>query len=215
MGTEEGIATPKVPATKAELYQRALGKQMQQVAAGRALQLVQQTMMWVGAYAHLSTIPLFGRTHVAKAVSHDDACAACWRQLVAGGADQIPCFKVLDLDSDVAAYQPRHLSFQEFLCVTFFEKVVLCQQVALPDQFGSFDLCKWRSGKEHQAKALREPYNTNFFELACSRDGLSHAAFPGNMLIGYLSLSRIPLVFSHPRHPPCSLLSLFRGRCID
>jgi hypothetical protein len=87
--------------------------------------------------------------------------------------------------SEDAAYQSRHLSIQEYLCAEFFKQVVLSdQQAALPTPFEHFDLSQWRSGKAHQANALREPFNANFFELASSIDDLPVSAFPGAADVG-------------------------------
>ena len=64
------------------------------------------------------------------------------------------------------------------------EELVLRREpptTALPTQFEEFDLCQWRSGKARQARALREPFNANLFELACSIDGLPESAFPGTV----------------------------------
>ena len=185
METEAETHIPRVPSTKAELYQMVLEKQMQKAVAPAALATLRRTMMWVGAYAHLKTLRLFGKLHVAEALHHDPEAAACWSKLLqVDGTDCLPCYKVLDLHSMEAAYQSRHLSIQEYLCVTLFEEVVLREPAAeaLPEQFESFELCQWRGGKEQQAKALREPFNANFFELASSIAGLAESAFPGALV---------------------------------
>jgi hypothetical protein len=96
MDTEAGAIFPEVPSTKAGLYQIVLNKQMQRAATAVALPALQRALMWVGAYAHLSKQRLFGKAHVAKALSHDAQCTACWVQLLTDNTDQLPCYKVLD-----------------------------------------------------------------------------------------------------------------------
>jgi hypothetical protein len=194
MRSDDGKRIPKVPSSTGELYQIVVDEQIQRATiAGEDSQVTERAMKLIGAYAHLKQLPLFGKKHVAEALAYDKACANCWHQLLVGDVTQLPCYKVLDVDSQEAAYQPRHLSSQEFLCVMFFKEMVLDPSVSIPKQFSAFDLCKWQSGKEHQLKALCDSRNANFFLLAGVTDGLPQLAFPGMVCPNRSGLKPNPL----------------------
>ena len=72
---------------------------------------------------------------------HEDI-RACWDELIAAGMS-IPLFKILDSSSNDAAFQTRHLSFQEYLCATTIREFVSSASHACDPVLNGLPLFKW------------------------------------------------------------------------
>jgi hypothetical protein len=101
--------TPHVPVSEFELYQMVLEKHVEAIIEDFDLTI--ECLVLVASFAQArSGLRIFGTQHVQEALGHKPDLLACWHRLVQ--LPDMPCFKVIDMDSKTEAYQSKHLSIQ-------------------------------------------------------------------------------------------------------